>query len=97
MVIFVAENDLKSARERYSHLPDTIVQALPGGKEVIGSVKILNINTKLFYEPSNFSASAYFLPKNSVNPVVNKIGNFVELDGGGYVYLNESGASYTPL
>lgn len=53
-----------------------------------GSIEVLRITCKLYKSPSLLDRSFEFLTKGGIYPVANRAGNFAQLEGGGYVYID---------
>lgn len=53
-----------------------------------GSVHVLKITCKLFKSPSLLDRDFEFLTKNGIYPITSRVGNFAQIEGGGYVFLD---------
>lgn len=78
------ERELKELlpKDKYNVVP----LASPNAEQ--GRIQVLKITCKLFKSPSLLERNFDFLKKDGIYPIVNRIGNFVEIEGGGYVFLD---------
>lgn len=65
-------------------------------ESIIGKINVKKISCRLYSRESLESNCICFLTKNGIYGVVEKNGNFVKLEGGGYVYLDEVTVEYVP-
>lgn len=63
--------------------------------QLVGYITVKKISCRLYEKSSLESNCVCFLTKNGVYGVVEKNGNYVKLEGGGYVYLDGVSVEYT--